>query len=173
MEKGNSTRMSLAGVLLLAVVTIALVPTAASAQSETFMFVPGIPGDSTDANHKDWIVVSSLRQTWDVATKKQSSCQVEIVKGLDIAGPRLWAAAVMGQVFTEIRIEVMRTGAGGLTKEYDLRLSNAQITSILTAGSLTFAETVTVTAAGMNLTFYPQNPDGTLGTPVTTSIACG
>jgi type VI protein secretion system component Hcp len=163
--------MSVAVVLLLAVITIMLVPTAASAQNQTFMLVPGIPGGSTDAGHVGWIDVSSLRQAWDKAAKKQNSCEIEVVKGLDIAGPRLWAAAVMGQVFGEIRIEVMRTGEEP-RKEYELRLSNAHITSILTAGGLTFAETVTLTATGLTLFFYPQNPDGSQGAPVTTSIAC-
>jgi type VI protein secretion system component Hcp len=175
-EKGwgmkTATRRGVSfGVVLLAVIAIAVVPTAASAQSQTFMLVPGIPGSSTDASHVDWIDVFSLQQGWDAATKKQNSCEVQVIKGLDIAGPRLWAAAVTGQVFGEIRIEVMSSG-GDRRKEYEVRLANAHITSILTAGAQVFNETVTVTATGMSLFFYPQNPDGTAGTPVTTSIAC-
>jgi len=160
--------MSLGLLLILAGVAIAVMPTSASAQDPTFMLVPGIPGSSLDAHHLGWIDVVSLRQSWSAAAKK-NACEIEIVKGLDIAGPRLWAAAVTGQLFTEIRIEVTRTDQ---TKTYEIRLSNAQITSIVTAGTTTFAETVTITAAGMNLFFYPQNPDGSIGAPVTTSIAC-
>lgn len=158
-------------VLLLAAIVSALVPTAASAQNQTFMFVPGIPGASVEKGHEGWINIASLRQAWDAATKKQNSCEIEVVKGLDIAGPRLWAAAVMGQVFGEIRIEVLKMGEVPI-KEYELRLSNAHITSILTAGGQTFAETVTVTATGLTLFFYPQNADGSQGAPVTTSVAC-
>jgi type VI protein secretion system component Hcp len=148
----------------------------ASAQMQTFVLVPGIQGGSTNESHAGWIEAFSLQQSWGGV--KKNPCDIQIVKGLDIAGPKLWLAAVTGQVFAEIRIEVVKgTGIGGSGGEvsfkvYEVRLSNAQITSLLTAGTQMFAETVGLKAASMTLFYYPQNPDGTLGTPVTTSIPC-
>jgi type VI secretion system Hcp family effector len=145
---------------------------AAFAQTQTFMLVPGIQGGSLDAKHTDWIDVASLRQSWETVSKKQNSaCEVEVVKGLDIAGPRLWAAAITRQVFTDIQIDVVRTGAVEM-KFYEVHLANATIKSIVTAGAITFAETVTISAPGMTLKYYPQKPDGSLGSPVTDTITC-
>ncbi len=94
----TETRRGMSGVvLMLAVITVAMLPETASAQDETFMLVPGISGGSRDAHHPGWIDVVSLRQSWSAAAKKRESCEIEIVKGLDKAGPRLWAAAVLGQ----------------------------------------------------------------------------
>jgi hypothetical protein len=98
--------MSVSVMLFLGMITIAMLPIAASAQDQTFMLVPGIPGSSLDAHHERWIDVSSLRQTWNATAKKHSACEIEIGKGLDVAGPRLWTAAVTSQLFPELRIEV-------------------------------------------------------------------
>ena len=159
-------------VCMLAAIVIVLIPTAASAQNLTFMHVPGIPGASLQSGYEGWISVTSLRQGWDAAGKKQNSCEIDVVKGLDISGPHLWAAAVTGQPFGEIIIDVTNSRVSFSTKIYEIRLSNAHITSIVTAVDTTLAETVTVAAGGMTLTVYTQNADGTAGAPVTTTFAC-
>jgi type VI protein secretion system component Hcp len=160
-------------VFLLAAIVIALVPTAASAQNLTFMHVPGIPGASTYKGYEDWITVASLRQAWDAAgNKNRNSCEIDVVKGLDISGPNLWAAAVTGQLFAEIIIDVTNFSTDGPRRIYQIRLSHAHITSIVTAVNTTLAETVTVAAAGLTLTVYTQNAAGAPGPPVTTTFAC-
>ena len=53
--------------LFLGMAAVGMLPTAASAQDQTFMLVPGIPGSSSDAQHAGWIDVTSLRETWDAA----------------------------------------------------------------------------------------------------------
>jgi len=151
----------------------ALAPTAfAQIRTQTFALVPGIPGSSTDEHHAGWIEVASLSQGLSTA-KKGTACDVFLGKQLDIAGPRLWLAAVTGQTFGEIRIEVVKTGEMPL-KFYEVRLQNARVTNISTAGSSggDFFESVGLTGTSMTLSFYPQKPDGTLDTPVTTNIPC-
>jgi hypothetical protein len=54
---------------------------------------------------------------------------------------------------------------------YEIRLANARITGIVTSGEQTFAESVTIRATDLNLSFFAQNPDGT-GSTVTTSVDC-
>jgi type VI protein secretion system component Hcp len=162
--------------VVLCLLTIGLLSSPASAQMRTFVSVPGIQGSSIDESHPAWIDALSLQQAWGGV--KKSPCEIQIVKGLDIAGPKLWLAAVTAQVFPEIRIDVVKgTGAGGSGGEvtarvYEVRLSNAQITNLVTTGTQMFAETVSLKAASMTLTYYPQNPDGAPGAPVTATIPC-
>src|SRR5262249_51313163 len=163
--------MSVSVVLFLGMITVAMLPIAASAQDQTFMLVPGIPGSSFDAHHERWIDVSSLRQTWNATAKKHNACEIEVGKGLDVAGPRLWTAAVTSQLFPEIRIEVWGGSGDRRVKIYEIRLGNARITGIVTSGEQTFAESVTIKATGLSLSFFAQNPDGTSST-VTTSVDC-
>jgi len=166
-------------------VAIAIVPTAASAADQIFMLVPGIPGSSTDAAHKNWIDVlafsggaSAPATSTSPAPPKQpppQPCQVAIEKFLDIAGPRLWAAAVTGQTFNNIEIQVTAVSGGIQQTIYDIQLTNAKITSINTSGSSGGGiptESVSFTATNVTLTFTPQNAQGGAGTPVTTSFAC-
>ena len=171
MKNAVSRRMSIGLVLFLAVITVAMLPIAASAQDQTFMLVPGIPGSSFDAHHERWIDVSSLRQTWNATAKKHNACEIEVGKGLDVAGPRLWTAAVTSQLFPEIRIEVWGGSGDRRVKIYEIRLGNARITGIVTSGEQAFAESVTIKATGLSLSFFAQNPDGTSST-VTTSVDC-
>src|SRR5688572_1386653 len=77
----------------------------ALAQTSVFMFIPGIPGNSVDARHADWIDVLSLSQTLEEVAKGRPQCSVKAIKNLDNAGPLLWAAAVNGQIFPEVKIE--------------------------------------------------------------------
>jgi type VI secretion system Hcp family effector len=146
--------------------------TGASAQTtSTFMLVPGIPGGATQERHAGWIEVMSLRQTFGVQLKGGSLCDVEVVKGLDISGPRLWAAAVTGQVFPEVTIEVIREGADQ-QKMYEIKLTSARVLSISTTGDSAFAESVTLSPASATLSVFTQRPDGSVGPPVTNTFSC-
>lgn len=163
------------GILLLLLVLLLLagVPPAAWAQTTaTFMQVPGIPGSAIEAHHIGWIDVLSLRQSWPIS-KDKSFCAVEVGKWLDIAGPRLWAAAVTGRQFPDNVVEIQRGGEGS-AKLYELHLRDAQITAIVSSsapGSFP-SESVTITPTRMDVSFYPQNADGSVCHPITTSIAC-
>ena len=141
-----------------------------AAQYRTYMYVPGIPGSSVDADHPDWIEVLSMSQGVS-STKKAVACSdLSIMKSLDEAGPALWAAAAMGQVFQEIRIEVVNNGGDARAVVYDIRLSNARVTSTQTSGSSELpTESVSFSYQSIRLTFNPQDPKGgtTPGVPQT------
>ena len=137
---------------------------------DTFMFVPGIPGSSIDAEHKDWIEVLSMSQGVS-STKKAVACSdVAFMKRLDQAGPLLWAAAAVGQVFPEVRIEVVRRFSGVV---YDIRISNAKVTSTQTSGSSEFPmESVSFSYQSITLTFNPQDAKGAIQQGVPQTIVC-
>jgi type VI protein secretion system component Hcp len=149
----------------------------ASAQTSTFMHVPGISGSSTDSSHPGWIEVVSLSQTLEHVGKspaagRQWSCDVAVLKGLDVSGPPLWMAAVLGQVFGEIKIEVIRSGASP-SKLYEIRLRFARVTGISTSGTGTYTESVTLRGDDAVLTFFPQSETGGTLPGVSAGIACG
>jgi type VI protein secretion system component Hcp len=160
------------GLVALALILSAARATPAFADVNAFLLVPGVPGGSTDARHVGWIDVLSVRQTL-TPTKKGSACQVEIVKPLDIAGPRLWLAAVTGQTFAEVRIEVVKAAADPF-KVYEIRLANAIVSSISTAAGPgdVLRESLVWEAPSATLTFFTQNPDGSPGASVTSTIVC-
>ncbi len=174
--------MTRAFLLLLVLSTVAMVPQKASATDQLLMNVPGIPGGSQV--RAGWIDVFSFSGTAIApasnasARAPQSStqpCQITVLKQLDIAGPRLWAATVTGQTFSTVELQVLQA-TGVLTPRlvYDIMLTNAQITGVSDSGaSGEFpTESVTFKAASLTLAFTPQNDDGSPGTPTTTTFAC-
>lgn len=171
------------GVLLFLVVsTIAMVPQKASATDQLLMHVPGIPGSSQ--LRIGWIDLYSFSggaiapSTSNGSGKLlQSStlpCEVTVIKPLDIAAPRLWAATVTGQTFSTVELQVRSpTGSATSILIYDILLTNAQITSVSDSGTNELPiETISFKAAEVTLSFSPQNADGTVGTPVTSTFAC-
>ena len=141
----------------------------AYAQYQTYMWIPNIPGSSLDADHKNWIEVLSMSQGVS-STKKSVACSdLAIMKVLDQAGPALWAAAAVRQQFNEIRIEVVRGGDfSGVV--YDIRLTNAKVTSTQTSSSSEWPiESVSFSYEEITLTFNPQDAKGRIspGTPQT------
>jgi type VI secretion system secreted protein Hcp len=146
----------------------------AFAMTRTFMMVPGIEGSATDSRHLGWIEVLSMSQGAS-STKKSLVCSdLSVLKVTDQAGPALWGAAAIGQLFQEIHIEVVSGSADGEPfVVYDIRLGNAKVTSINTSSSSELpVESVSFSYQDLTLTFNRQADDGTLipGTPQT--IAC-
>ena len=144
----------------------------AQATVSSFMLVPGIKGESKDVKHKDWIDLISISETLDQVTKKKTACEVQVTKFLDSSGPLLWAAAVTGQIFPDVQIEVQRTSAPQQIV-YQIRMINAVVTSVSTSTNGTFPiDTVTLLANSAILTYTPLNPDGSAASPVTATLNC-
>ncbi len=151
---------------------LAFTSSAAFAQTRSYAFFPGIQGGSVDKGHEGWIDILSVSQ--GLSAGKKTACQISLTKALDVAGPRLWLAAVTGQTFSEVRIDVVKQGGDTSLIYYVIRLQNATISSISTAGATggDFFESLSLNAGNVILSYYPQNPDGTLGSPVIANIPC-
>ena len=141
----------------------------AYASFRTFLLIPGIAGDTTDEAHRDWIEVLSMSQGV-TGTKRSVACSdLSVMKYLDRSGPALWAAAAVGQVYPELHIEVVQTGETAVVV-YDLRFTNAKLTSVQTSGSSELpTESVSFSYQSLTLTFNKQSPTGGVipGTPQT------
>jgi type VI protein secretion system component Hcp len=159
---------------------LSLVSATEAMAQRAFMFVPGIPGESTVEGFVDWINVLSIRQSAISASRKSIACDLSIVKNIDAAGPALWASAATGATISEIVITVLRNsvpegGSGGSTivKLYDIRLTNVRIGGVqATTGATDSSETITLVPQGATLTYYVQSPTGAVRPPVTESFPC-
>src|SRR4051812_2491849 len=102
--------------LLLTIVLMLSVAGVASAQNSIFMRVGGIVGPVTEARHQGWINVLAFGQSVAVDSTGLSTggggvplvaCSVQVVKGLDIAGPLLWQRAAEVDRTNQVDIEVV------------------------------------------------------------------
>jgi type VI secretion system secreted protein Hcp len=145
---------------------------AAYAEVRTYMLVPNIPGASTDAQHDGWIEVLSMSQGASSTRKSVACSDFSIMKPLDQAGPALWGAAAAGQVFTQIRVEVVKSAEKPIVI-YDVRLNSARVTSIQTSGSSELPmESVSFSYQSLTLTFNQQTETGAIIPGIPQTINC-
>jgi len=165
--------------------TLLLSLTAYAANETFYMSIPGIKGESQDKTYAGWIPLTSFSDGFmstgragGGATGRGAGrlvCQaLQVVKQLDSSSPAITAAVATGQVFHEIDLVAVATGERPLTF-LKFALHNAVISSVTFGGdSSTSArvETLSVTAPKVDVTYWPQQPDGTLGSPLTATVDC-
>jgi len=166
------TKVLFAGIVAICFVGLSAERAFAQSRTATFMLVPGIPGDSSHERYDGWIDVLSLTQTFDPIAKSGNVCSLAIHKRLDSAGPRLWAAAVTGQLFSQIQVDIVKEDDRP-TKIYEILLVNARVASIMSMeGGEGVIDSLTITADSVGLKFMRQNADGSIGQPITASFSC-
>jgi len=142
---------------------------AAQTATQTFMLVPGIPGESTAAGHQDWIDVYSFSQNLDGSKKDQGACTVTVLTAIDRSSPLLFAAAATGQFFDEIRLESFKVGGKHPLPFYELTLSDAFVSSISVSGLM---ETVTLTGGSATLRYVREDPKRGGGEETKSTVHC-
>jgi type VI secretion system secreted protein Hcp len=146
----------------------------ANAASDIFAKIGSIKGESLDAKHKDQIEV--LSWSWGIAgqKKKGAACgsEMTIEKYVDAASPELVTAAVLGNVISSAQISVRK--AGGTQVDYlVISLNDVIVTSVASSAAIEFdrlQETMTLAYASATISYSRQNPDGTLGPPITGTV---
>ena len=142
-----------------------------------FLKIPGISGNATSPpQHQGEIEVLSIRQTYSAyapATSRRP-CSLVVVKPLDKAGPKLWVAAVTGQVFSQIEVAVVKdsNGPSGLFTAYKITLTNARVVGMTTEGDQAFLETVTFEGGSAILAITEQAPTGVPLGASTSTVTC-
>lgn len=175
--------IALMALLTVSVMGIAFTPTTVSAQTIMFMKADGIQGSSTDSRHPGWINIASFGQSASqtvqpysggvTAAKVTGACDLEVLKGLDAAGPSLWLALFTGKRIPKVTIEVWMTRpAGDQVRVYEVALHNALIASMTAASAVTFAETFKLTGDKIELTASSFNANGTASGQVKTGWDC-
>lgn len=154
--------------------------------SETFyMNIPGIKGESLDKTYAGWIPLTSFSDGFMSSGRAGGGstgrgagrlvCQaLQVVKQLDSSSPAITAAVATGEVFHEIDLVAVVAGDTPFTF-LKFALHNAVISSVTFGGdSSTSArvETLSVTAPKVDVTYWPQQADGTRGAALTTTVDC-
>ena len=140
-----------------------------------------IKGESTDKDHKDWVVISKYElgatlptsgtQGAGTAAGRVSFSEFKITKLVDAASPKLYEACCKGTHIPEVTIELWRSG-GNAFKYFEIKLKEVIISGVNeTADSGGEAksptEVVGLTFGAIEWTYTKQKPDGTAGGSVT------
>ena len=101
-----------------------------------YLKIGDIKGESSDKEHKEWIIIDSLQQGIfrDGSLIRDNARFEDIVikKGVDKSTPKLQEAIAMGSNFPDIEIELVRDyPSSGEQTYYRVELKNVKITSYL------------------------------------------
>jgi len=107
---------------------------------DAFLKIDGIPGESTDDKHKDWIEVldfgfgihqpasASASTAGGASAERANFSNFTITKTLDKASPKLALACADGTHIKQVTLEVCRAG-GDKVKYYEVKLTNCIVSS--------------------------------------------
>ena len=121
-----------------------------------FLHVSGVPGNSTDSTHKDWIECFSfqsgvaLQGTGTVGGGGIGGVRADfhdltIVKEVDKASPKLYIATAKGDHFQDVTLEVTRSSGSYTGAVYQIRLTDVIVRSVrLTYGQAPLASGVSL-----------------------------
>jgi len=108
---------------------------------DTFLQLDGVPGESLDDKHKDWIELLSFSHHMDqpvsstkgsaggAATGRTVHGDFVIHKFVDKSSPKLYEAICSGKHFKKAKIEVCRAG-GSQLKYYEVTLEEVLISNV-------------------------------------------
>jgi type VI secretion system secreted protein Hcp len=142
---------------------------------DAFIKIDGIPGESIDSKHKDWIEILSYEQELDQPASYTASSSggataervnfkpFSIVKEVDKASPKLLAACCTGRHIKEIVIELCRAG-GDKQRYLEIKMEHVLVSKYRQKGGASFPlETVEFAPGRFTMTYSQQKrEDGTL-----------
>jgi type VI secretion system secreted protein Hcp len=137
-----------------------------------------IKGESTDKDHKDWVMITSYNQSVtqppSVTQKSAGGRSAEaatfseftITKLMDAATPKLFEAACKGTHLKEVTIDLLRAGGDSPVKYMEIKLKEVMISGVIhnadPTGDAQFpTETINMTYGAVEYTYTKQKPDGT------------
>ena len=146
--------------------------------TEIFLEIDGIEGESRDHAHEGAIDVlawswgaantGSMHQPRGGGAGRAEVRDLSVSKFVDKASPPLWQGVVSGKHFPSATLTV-RKAAGDEPMEFLLiELENVLVRGIETSGTVTEQpiETISLNFARFEITYTPQEPDGTPGPQV-------
>jgi type VI secretion system secreted protein Hcp len=113
---------------------------------DTFLKIDGIPGESTDDKHKDWIEILSFSHGISQPAHATASsagggtaervdhADFEIVKHMDKASPKIYEFCCTGKHIKSVLIEMCRAG-GDKVRYMEVKLEEVIVSSVRPGGS--------------------------------------
>ncbi len=140
------------------------------------LFIPGIKGESTDPDHKDWIDIESF--SWGVNRTLNSNSSTKgdrevgnaqisdlhIVRNMDSSTSKLFLDACCGKG-KEIKLELTKTGTGSGSETYmKYVFTNAVISNYTVNGTSSDTshptETITIAFIKVDMSYNTHDDDG-------------
>lgn len=157
--------------LISLLLVVACLPAPAAAQIQSFMKIPGLPGESQVKGHEDEIELFSYMQS----ALAKGCLNVVASKGLDKASPGLSLLAVFKQIVPLVTVTLTRTAGDNPVDVFTALLEQVAVVSVDLSefdGAGAPVERVTLQPRRATLSYRQQNPDGTLAPPVTAILDC-
>lgn len=145
------TKVTLLIINLTCAILLFALPQPSSAQSNTpptvstFLHIDGIPGSSTNANHKDWVDClsfsggltqpsgGSVSAAGGHSGGRASFDNLKIIKAVDKASPKLVLATAKGDHIQTVTLEVTDSNANGTF--FIIKLTDVVVKSVLPTGT--------------------------------------
>ena len=151
---------------------------------DAFIKIDGIPGESTDAKHKNWIEISSYR--WDLnqpasatastaggaTAERVNISPLQFSHLLDKAAPKLYETCCNGTHIREVKLEICRAG-GDKMVYFEVTLNQVIVSNCSASSSIgeDFPSQIVTLSAGSYTWKYNQQ-DKQSGTNMG-SVSCG
>lgn len=102
---------------------------------DCFLEIEGVPGESDDAKHQDWIEILSyshgIKCVTDVIPPQTEHNDISVTKEIDKATPKLCLLACNGNVIPTVTLQIMREVASNVRDNYyEIILTNVRVTSV-------------------------------------------
>lgn len=168
--------------ILVMIVTVFVVgfltQNAFAASVDYFLKIDGIPGESTDDRHKDWINLESW--SWGATQAGTSGGggggagkvivdSFSFGKTVDKASPKLFESLTTGKHLKDVTLELCRSSDDGRSQCYlTIKLTDVLISGYQIGGSGGSIPTdqFSLNFAKIEFEYKPQKVDGTLDAPV-------
>ncbi|MEO9363226.1 MAG: type VI secretion system tube protein Hcp [Nitrososphaera sp.] len=154
------------------------IPSADAASVDYFLKIDGIEGESTDDKHKGEINIESF--SWGASNAGSASAgggggagkvsfqDISFTKVIDKSSPKLVLATATGEHIKQVTLTGEVSGKKG-EQFLQIKLTDVLISSYQQGGSSGAApiDSFSLSFAKIEFKYYPANPDGSLGAPVT------
>jgi type VI secretion system secreted protein Hcp len=164
------TKQFLVSVVVLTTILL-FSPIVSLAQMKVFLKVDGMPGDSIDDTHKDWIDILGVGSgvilpidtlmPGGIITEKPTFKDIEVIKYVDKATPKLLLACAEGTIIKQVIIEFCQsTGDKHLILQF--KLSNGIVSKVASSFDQTskkMTEIVSFKYAKIEWTCWQFNTD--------------
>ena len=157
--------------LISLVLVVACLPAPAAAQIQSFLKIPGLPGESQVQGHQDEIELFSYMQS----ALAKGCLNVVASKSLDKASPGLSLLAVLKQTVPAMTVTLTRTTVDAPVDVFTALLEQVAVVSVDLSefdGAGAPAERVTLQPRRATLSYRQQNSDGSVAPPVTAILDC-
>lgn len=158
----------------------------AQAASDVFLQLEGIPGESTDAKHKDWIEIHSYSQGFSNSSTngggggggagKVSCGDVKVIKTIDKASPQLMFAVMTGKHISKGTLAFRSVSGKGDVDYYTVTFDDVLITSLQQSDAASddtrITESVSLTAQKYSFSYRVQKADGSFDSAKTFGYDC-